>query len=245
MKLLLTLSKVRNVPNRYKQNLVWTLLHRAYSICNSAQLRKSEFQKILNLLEQNGFPLNYINRQIQHFLAKKQSKKPKTDKKDDTKRIFIKLPYIKEMNGHIPKEINGFLKKLDFKVTFNLINETFNLKRLFTFKERQNKLHSSRVVYRITCSCKSTHIGQTSRNLITRLKNHDPNSPNRQDIDVSKHLTDNPDHKIDFDKIEIMAQTNHWRQLLITETSLIQKHNPNLNVDRTSIPLYLFNTRVI
>ena len=28
------------VPNRYKQNLVWTLLLRGYSICNSAQLRK-------------------------------------------------------------------------------------------------------------------------------------------------------------------------------------------------------------
>ena len=154
----------------------------------------------------------------------------------------MKLPYIKEMNGHIPKEINSFLKKFDFKVTFILINETFNLTRLFTFKERQNKLHRSSVVYRITCSCKSTYIGQTSRNLITRLKNHDPYSPNRQDTDVSKHLTDNPDHKIDFDKTEIMAQTNHWRKLLITETLLIQKHNPNLNVDRTSIPLYLFNT---
>ena len=102
----------------------------------------------------------------------------------------MKLPYIKEMNGHISKEINGFLKKLDFKVT--LINETFNLKRLFTFKERQNKLHRFSVVYRITCSCKSTYIGQTSRNLITRLKNHDPNSPNRQDTEVSKHSTDNP-----------------------------------------------------
>ena len=43
-------------------------------------------------------------------------------------------------------------------------------------------------------------------------------------------FTDNPDHKIDFDKTEIMAQTNHWRKLLITETLLIQKHNPNLNV---------------
>ena len=92
------------------------------------------------------------------------------------------------------------------------------LKRLFTFKERQNKLHRSSVVYRITCSRKSTYIGQTSRNLITRLKNHDPTSPNRQDTDVSKHLTDNPDHEIDFDKTEIMAQTNHWRKLLITET---------------------------
>ena len=124
-----------------------------------------EFQKFSNLLEKNGFSLNFINRQIQHFLAKKQSKKPKTDKKDDTKRIFMKLPYIKEMNGHIPKEINGFFKKLDFKVTFILINETFNLKRLFTFKERQNILHRSNVVYPITCSCKSTYIGQIFRNL--------------------------------------------------------------------------------
>ena len=110
---------------------------------------------------------------------------------------------------------------------------------LFTFKERQNKLHRSSVVYRITCSCKSTYIGQTSRNLITRLKNHGRTSPNRQDTDVSKRLSDNPDHKIDFDKTEITAQTNHCRKLLITETLLIQKHNPNLNVDRTSIPLYI------
>ena len=47
----------------------------------------------------------------------------------------MKLPYIKEMTGRIPKEINGFLKKMEFKVTFILINETFNLKRLFTFKD--------------------------------------------------------------------------------------------------------------
>ena len=87
--------------------------------------------------------------------AFEQSKKPKTDKKDDTKWIFIKLPYMKEMNGHIPKEINGFLKKLDFKVTFILINKTLNLKRLFTFKERRNKLHRSGVVYRIICTAKA------------------------------------------------------------------------------------------
>ena len=133
-----------------------------------------------------------------------------------------------------------FLKKLDFKAKFILINKTFNLKRLFTFKEKQyqNKLHRPSVFCRITCSCKSTYIAQTSRNLITRLKNHDPTSPNRQNTDVSKHLTDNPNHKIAVDRTEVTAQTNHGRKLLITETLLIQKHDPNLNVDRTSIPLY-------
>ena len=41
------------------------------------------------------------------------------------------------------------------------------------------------------------------------LKYHNPTSPNRQDADVSKHLTDNSDHKVDFDKTEVMAQTNY------------------------------------
>ena len=53
---------------------------------------------------------------------------------------------------------------------------------------------------------------------------------------------ENPNHKIDFNETEVMAQTNHWQKLLITETLLIQKHNPNLNTNRTSTPLYLFNT---
>ena len=105
------------------------------------------------------------------------------------------------------------MKKLDFKVTFILINETFDLKRLFAYKERQNNLRRSSVAYCITCTCKSTYIDQTSRNLTIRLKNHDFTLPNEQDIDISKHFTDNLDHKIDSDQPKVMAQTNHWRKL--------------------------------
>ena len=119
---------------------------------------KKEFQKISNLLEKNRFSFKVHKPANSTLSCQKAVKKTKTDKKNDTKRIFMKFPYLKESNSHLPNEINGFLKKLDFKVTFILINETFNLKRLFTFKERQNKLHRSSVVYRITCSCKSTYI---------------------------------------------------------------------------------------
>jgi len=59
------------------------------------------------------------------------------------------------------------------------INETFSLKRLFKCKEYQENLHRSYAVYQITCSCKSTSIVQTSRNLNTCLKNHKPDSASR------------------------------------------------------------------
>ena len=133
----------------------------------------------------------------------------------------MKLPYLKESNGHrpIPNEITGFLKKLDFKVTFILINETFNLTRLFTFKERQNKLHRSSVVYRITCSCKSTYIDwldfQKSNYSVKKSRPYFAKQTKQTLLRqiVSKHLTDNPNHKIDFDKTKIMAQTNHCQKL--------------------------------
>ena len=77
----------------------------------------------------------------------------------------MKFRHIKEMNGHIPKEINGFLKKLDFKVAFILINETFNLKRLFTFKERQNKLRYIVLVWFIV-----SHAAAKARILVRLLE---------------------------------------------------------------------------
>ena len=60
-----------------------------------AQLRKTEFQKISNLLEKNRFPLNYINRQIQHFLAKKQSKKTQNRQEGRYKTDFYETSLYK------------------------------------------------------------------------------------------------------------------------------------------------------
>ena len=161
------------VPNRYKQNLIWTLLHQGYSICIHSYGKR--ISKNVKPSRKKGFSLNYINRQIQHFLAKKEAKKKQNRQERRHKSDFYATSlHKKEMNGHISKDIKGLLKKLDFKFTFILINKTFNLKRLFTFKECQNKLHRSSVVYCITCSCKSTYIGQTSRSTIIRLKKSRP-----------------------------------------------------------------------
>ena len=77
---------------------------------------------------------------------------------------------------------------------------------------------------------------------IVKSSNHNPNLTIRQDTDVSRHLKRFPNHVINFDDAEILGHSNHWHKLLITETLLIQKHLPDLNVDKASTPLYLFNT---
>ena len=146
------------------------------------------------------------------------------------------------MNSQIKKEINSFFVKNSFNCKMELINDTFNIGRYFRYKEPQDKLVKSNVVYKVNCSCGSSYIGQTKRNLITRLKEHCPTSNSAHETDVTNHLLENPDHKISFNETEILAQANQWRKLLIKETLLIQKYSPDLNIDKTSTPLYLFNT---
>ena len=42
------------------------------------------------------------------------------------------------MSGHLPKEINAFLRKLDFKVTFILVNKML-IQSFFILKGCRNK----------------------------------------------------------------------------------------------------------
>ena len=50
------------------------------------------------------------------------------------------------------------------------------------------------------------HVGPDLQEFDSLLKKkHDPTSPTRQDTDVSKHLIDNSDHKIDCNEREVMA----------------------------------------
>ena len=96
---------------------------------------------------------------------------------------------------------------------------------MFQFEDRQNVLHQHGVVYEITWSCGSSCIGQTCRNLITRLNNHNPATTIAQDTDVARRMIDNPNHQIDFRSPSVLAHSNHWRKLLIRETLLIQQRD--------------------
>ena len=100
----------------------------------------------------------------------------------------------------------------------------------------------SNVVYKINCSCEDTYIGETKRYLINRLNVHKLNF-SKQETDVTVHLFENNNHKIDTNSVKIPSYANNWRKLLIKETLLTQKLEPNFNFDQTSTKLFLFNTK--
>ena len=64
------------------------------------------------------------------------------------------------MSNQIRKEINSFFQKLGINATLFLIDESFNIGRFFTHKEKQHTLCRSNAVYQINCSCGEVYIGQ-------------------------------------------------------------------------------------
>ena len=59
----------------------------------------------------------------------------------------------------------------------------------------------------------------------------------------TNHLFKNSDHKLDLAKPKILETARNRIKLFFLETLFIDKLKPDINVDRSSITLYLFNTR--
>ena len=62
----------------------------------------------------------------------------------------------------------------------------------------------SGLVYKLTCSCGSTYIGQTRRNLLSRIKEHGTSEKS----EVCKHLLQNPTNRMDFNTPTILGSEN-------------------------------------
>ena len=93
----------------------------------------------------------------------------------------------------------------------------------FRLKDKQKTLLKYGVVYKLTCSCGSSYIGQTRCNLIDRLKEHSSSDKS----EVCRHLMDNPDRKVDFAKPNIFSSSGDSARFLFKNMSHCLTLTPN------------------
>jgi len=156
---------------------------------------------IKSMLIRNGYPKAYIDRCIMKYLNKKHetSVNSFTITPPMTTTINMRLPYLGEISYEIRREMQRLVHRYAIiPFQFRFIDETNKLKKSFTYKDKQNHLRSSSVVYKLTCTCGSNYIGQTRRNLITRINEHKFD----QRSQVCKHLLANPTHCFNFKQLE-------------------------------------------
>ena len=94
------------------------------------------------------------------------------------------------------------------------MHDCYTIGDTFKHKELQPKLHRHNVVYKLTCSCGSVYIGQTRRNLQSRLHKHNPAASSNQHSDVTKHLLENLNHIIECNDPEVLCSAYNTKELL-------------------------------
>jgi len=197
---------------------------------------------IKRMLSRSGYPDKFLDRCIQQFLNRKyvvtQQRDAPAEPSHSPKYVSLQLPYLGSISNNIRQELSSFMRHQAVEnVKLRCFQSTRKLQSWFSVKDRQALLNRFNLVYKLTCSCGASYIGQTQRTLINRIEEH------RTSLSSSacRHLQANPDHRVDFHNHEVIGSDNNWRRLQILESLLIQEHKSELNANIPSMPLCIFD----
>ena len=178
------------------------------------------------MLEKNLYPSNFFDQQIKEYLHAQSSEKKHKEPSNSTYVSYYKLPYfgnlVTEIKQKIIKHCKYYCKSTNIKIVFL----PFKVLDLFSVKESVPKYLQSFVVYRFTCpGCNATYIGEITRHLTTRFKEHlktGSKSP------IFKHLNTNRNCKelCDTECFEIIDSASSSYRLKLKEAMHITWERP-------------------
>ena len=209
-------------PLHQKLAVARTLYHRINSHIHKSSERKSHLDLTKKTLTLNNFPARFT-----HFFSMS-----KTDKPASTQWTFFgftTLPFIKGVSNKI--------KPILFKTSVEVAFKPFLTIGRFppSLKDEINYNQKSNLVYEISCqNCAFVHIGQTKRDLKSRIKEHERaikfQRPEKSEL--CQHSIEN-DYLIDWSaEVKILKVELDYSKRLFTESWYINKkpHVLNRNV---------------
>lgn len=165
-----TIPHDSNHPFRYKIAAFNTYIHRLKSI----PLSDSQFSTELNLIKQlaisNGYPPTLIANLLHKYNLKRQRNLAfgSSSVEATAANSYFSLTYI----GNISQKIANFIEKNSDNVSISFKPSNSTATSLINSKDRLSHLQKSGI-YKLSCGdCPATYIGQTRRNIDTRIKEH-------------------------------------------------------------------------
>ena len=158
------------------------------------------------------------------------------EKEEADRGIIIKLPYMGRCSTIFAKTFSLLIQDT-FDVKIDAVYTSLKLQSFFPLKSSTPNPFLSNVVYKYVCVSdpKLFYIGQTSRHLLERAKEHltlsDKNSA------VSQHISQcracqNTD--LSVANFEVLKKCRNQHDVRIYEALLIQKLHPTLNTQVSS-----------
>ena len=221
----LLLNFFADCPLRYKTGLVRCLIHRAFHISSSWKAFCKELDNLKFMFLKNGYPIEFIELCFRKFFTVVFSNTTIT-KLDHVKNTVI-LDYYGNVSTNFGKKFLKLCKS--FGIECNIVFKTRKLSSFFSLKTLVPLELRSMAVYSFSCpdaQDKPLYIGKTTRHLISRIKEHKA----RRDSSIFDHLSSCNSHANFFKNFKILATTRSDFDLKISESLLIKKHRPHLNI---------------
>lgn len=235
------------LPEKYKSNLVCSLVYRVYMIASSYHIFDSNLQRLCHKLSKNGFPKAFVEQCVAKVLDNFYAPRDDSVTVDkDKDKVLIVLPYLGPMSivmkRNVYKLVIKFYPSVEFKVIFK---RGFRISNMFNFKDKLDLKSQSGVVYYINCNkCgpSAAYIGKTKNTLHERFYGSNGHlNPKTKKSALHDHMmfTNDSECGFDFDKIKILDASSVDYRLRIIESVYLKYDKQSLNTQEYSYPLKL------
>ncbi|KAI8515779.1 hypothetical protein Bbelb_065920 [Branchiostoma belcheri] len=211
-------------PLEHKLAVIKTLFHRADNIVTSDQAKTDEQRHLRGALAKCGYQNWTFNKALKPSDQSKKTQKckPLTNKN----KANITIPYVQGVSEKLRRIFQNFNIATNFKPHSTL------RQRLVHPKDRPHKGTKANVIYRLKCeepNCNNTYIGETSRPLKVRYKEHCRPSANGYSSAIFHHLQHNQGHSFKLESTDVLDRETRWWERGVKEAIYERMYNPTLN----------------
>ena len=182
---------------------------------------------ITRVLEHNQYPPNFyepiIKETLESIIRKEHDTEEKLHHSKESEGKAAKVPIIIQYRGKCTEDYARAIHKC--KAPCTIVMTLRKLKTVLpSLKPSVEKMFKSGVVYKIMCPrCKACYVGQTSRHLQSRFKEHKRGGP------VKIHLNE-CNVNINEENVDILQTTSRGENHLLTLEALnIREIKPSIN----------------
>ena len=192
-------------PTSHKATTINTLTRRVQLVCDTPKSFRDRYLE--RVFHKNNYNVEFITRNIY------RPTEADATNRNPTPVTTVTIPYIKGTSETISRILQPYNIRVAHKPTTTLRQLLTNVKGKDAPNNRQG------AVYKIKCSdCQASYIGDTGRNLNTRLTEHKRATKNgdaNNHIAVHHQLTN---HNIDWDSAHCLTYSTNYFQRLTLES---------------------------
>jgi len=220
-------------PLSQKKSIIYGLIDRTI-LLSHPQFHEKNLKHVINTLLDNCYPLPFvfstINTRLKTLSNRITSETNIYNNSNDIstnkdKTTFFTIPYVRS----ISESFLPITKKYGFNIAFSIPNA---LNRFIKRgKDKINVMAQNECVYKIKCSnCDMCYVGQTKRQLGTRIKEHisDIKKKSGSLSVVSNHRLEN-NHEMDWSGVMILDKESSYVKRIISEMVHIKRQHICLN----------------